>query len=386
MSKKALIISTNHWNSPSQVGTHAISNKLAGNGWDVAFISEPISPFHLLKSDRFQIDQRFDIYHSGGITDCDNQIWAYVPFALFTPQNYPFFRSRFVYQYWQKFTFPRLLKLLIKRGFVDVDLLYFDNPMQAFWLDYINCKKSVFRVVDNYSGYQKYSRHSRQQEKRLCEDVDLVLYTASNLKSLVRKYNTKKAIFFPNGVDFNHFNTLPVEPPEEYISIPSPRVVYVGEMRIRFDFELVKYAAKQSPDFSFILIGDDFIAKKFFKNIPNVYVLGPKRYELLPAYLHFADIGMIPYNLQKHSSLINFVNPLKLNQYFAAGLPVVASRGEELVNMKTPAYLYKDADEFIRILIDLQQSSIDRDHLIKFAQNGDWKEKVLELLEELQLN
>lgn len=386
MSRKALIISTNHWNSPSQVGTHAISKTLAGDGWDVAFISEPISPFHLLKKDRYQVDQRFDIYRSGGITDCNNQVWAYVPFALLTPQNYPFFRSKFVYHYWEKFTFPSLLKLLRNRGFVDVDLLYFDNSTQAFWLDYIKCKKSVFRVVDNYAGFQKYSQQSRQLEKRLCEQVDLVLYTASNLKSFAGKYNTKKNLFFPNGVNFKHFSAPQNEIPKEYHSIPSPRVVYIGEMRIRFDFELVKTTAKQIPDFSFVLIGDDFIAKKFFKDSPNVYVLGPKRYELLPTYLHFADIGMIPFNIKKHSSLINFVNPLKLKQYFAAGLPVVASRGEELAKMKTPAYFYDNADELIKLLRDLQQSSVDRERLIKFARKGDWEEKVHGLLEELQFN
>ena len=66
MNKKVLILAANHWTSPSQVGTHSIAKEFVKSGWDVAFISDPISPFHFLKRNKSLITQRLEIYKSGG--------------------------------------------------------------------------------------------------------------------------------------------------------------------------------------------------------------------------------------------------------------------------------------------------------------------------------
>lgn len=385
MGKKALIAASNYWTSPSQVGTHSITKALLKKGWDVAFISEPVSPFHLLKSNDL-IKQRFEIYKNGGITDNDNSLWAYVPFSIFTPQNKPFFKSKFVYEKWQNLSSPNIINKVREKNFGNVDLLYFDNSIQSFWLNEIKYKKSVFRVADNYAGYEKYTPYNRVLERRICESVDLVFYTASNLKNYISDFRTRKELFFPNGVDFEHFNTPVKEIPSVYHSIRSPRIVYIGEMEVRFDFEIVKTAAEKLPEFNFVLIGNDEKSKKFFENIPNVHTTGHIPYSELPKYLQHADLGIIPFNIKEHGDLIKFVNPLKIHQYFSAGLPVIASKWEELEKMQTPAKLYDNEEEFVELIKETINEVADKQKLNDFARESDWQKKVDIMLNELELN
>ena len=55
---------------------------------------------------------------------------------------------------------------------------------------------------------------------------------------------------------------------------------------------------------------------------PNVHLLGPRPYEGLPAVLRGADAGLIPY---VRSALTDSIFPMKVYEYLAAGLPVVAT-------------------------------------------------------------
>jgi hypothetical protein len=381
--RKALFIAANYWNTPYRVGSHELASLFAKNGWEVSFMSDPVSPLHLFKIDNNQIRERFKIWLSGGQYDKTTNVRSYVPLTLFPPQKYPILKTRFVFENWHKFTIPNVYYKLKRIGFDNVDLLYFDNATQGIWLSLINYRKSVFRIADNYSGYDKYAGYSRIMEENLVKDVDLVLYTARNFEDYVQSIRDRKSIYFPNGVNFESFANGTKEEPEDLKQIPHPRIIYVGEMEIRFDFGIIKYAAQALPEFSFILIGNEIKAKKEFQNLPNVYVLGIKKSMELSGYLYNSDAGIIPFNVKDYGNLINFVNPIKLHQYFACGLPVISARWDELEKMGTEAFLYDTYDEFVLLLKRATESEADRNKLIEYAKLNDWEIRYEQLIREL---
>ncbi|MHC4985802.1 MAG: glycosyltransferase, partial [Planctomycetota bacterium] len=55
---------------------------------------------------------------------------------------------------------------------------------------------------------------------------------------------------------------------------------------------------------------------------PNVHLLGRQPYEDLPAYCRAFDVGLIPFAV---NDLTRAVNPIKLREYWAAGLPVATT-------------------------------------------------------------
>ena len=383
--RKALFIAANYWNTPYRVGSHELASLFAENNWEVKFISDPVSPLHLFKINNKQVRERFKLWFSGGKSDKTNNVWSYVPLTLFPPQKYAFLKTRFVYENWQKFTIPNIYSKLKSKGFNKVDLLYFDNATQGIWLNLIEHRKSVFRIADNYTGYDKYTGYSTVMEENLVRNVDLVLYTARNFENYINKIKPRESLFFPNAVNFNRFANGSKEEPGDLKHIPHPRIVYIGEMEIRFDFDLIKYAAKALPEFSFILIGNDITARKEFRGFSNVHIMGIKKSEELPGYLHNSDAGIIPFKVKEMGNLINYVNPIKLHQYFACGLPVVSARWEEIERMNTPAFLYDTYDEFTALLKKAVDSAPAKKELIDSAKKNDWKTRYEQLINAAEL-
>src|SRR4051794_32053655 len=94
--RSILMACSQYWTSPFQVGSHHLARTYAEMGWRVGFISNPISPFHLLAPSP-ELKARYSIYRSGGISDIGGAVWSYVPAALATPAKRPLLRSHWLH-------------------------------------------------------------------------------------------------------------------------------------------------------------------------------------------------------------------------------------------------------------------------------------------------
>ena len=66
----------NQWHSPFQVGSHHLARGFAEAGWEVGFVSEPISPWHLLGGNAEEFKDRYHLYRSGGARVVPGKVWA----------------------------------------------------------------------------------------------------------------------------------------------------------------------------------------------------------------------------------------------------------------------------------------------------------------------
>jgi glycosyltransferase involved in cell wall biosynthesis len=85
--------------------------------------------------------------------------------------------------------------------------------------------------------------------------------------------------------------------------------------------------ARSHPEWSLALVGpvglgDPHTDVSELAAEPNVHLLGGRLYEQLPAVLRGADVGLIPY---VRSELTDSIFPMKVYEYLAAGLPVIAT-------------------------------------------------------------
>lgn len=383
--RKALMSCCNYWQSPFRVGSHHIARSLVELGWEVAFISDPISPFHVINGITPELKQRYLIYRQNGISDLDNRLWAYIPGAFLSPNNKPILRSQWVHKYWYATTYPNIINIAQKNGFDEVDLLYFDNPTHMFWLNKIQSKRSIFRVADNNTDFVKNTKALEKLEIELIKTVDLVVYSAENLKEYVNNKGPKRMLHVPNGVYFNHFTNTINQLPEEYKKIPKPIALYVGAMDFWFDFDLLNMAAEYLPNVSFVLIGPEKKARLKLKKLANIHILGRRDYSQLPNYIKNADLGLIPFNVQEYPNLVNSINPLKLYEYMACGLPVISMEWDELIHLKSPAKLCKTGEEFIAAIQNELTQKNDSQTFIQYSHNQDWSKRVELILSNLQL-
>jgi glycosyltransferase involved in cell wall biosynthesis len=368
------------WGSPLRLGCHHLAAGLVEAGCDVAFVSSAISPVQVLR-DRSTFLERRHRRARGGESHYDGRLWAYTPWSLLTPHNAPILRSRSLHRDWHRLTLPNVVRTVRKGGFGTVDLLYIDAPTQLFWLDEVEHGTSVARIGDRHAGFPGVSDQVLQLEGELIRSVDVVACSAYLIMDDVTAAGAKRTLYLPNGVDFGHFNSGDRSIPADLAAISRPVVMYVGEMAHWFDFQLMNELAVVMPEVSFVYIGPERMALASLVQRDNVHILGRRPFDALPGYLWNADVGLIPFDVERHASLVNAVHPLKLYEYLACGLPVVATRWDELERLHSPARLCEGTAQFTAALRSAITERPDPAAGIDFARQADWSNRVRLLLD-----
>ena len=120
---------------------------------------------------------------------------------------------------------------------------------------------------------------------------------------------------------------------------------FFGLIRDWVDLDLLADVARRRPDWHLVLIGDSTIELALYQGLANMHFLGRKPYADLPAYCKEFDAGLVPFKINE---LTKAVNPIKLREYLAAGLPVVSTPLPEVKACGPWVRIAADAEEFRR--------------------------------------
>lgn len=378
---KVLFAGANHWQNCIHVGSHHLAKAFRALGFEVFYLSDPLSPFHVFGVNRSEFMQKFR--STTVLRDSESGVQFLTPFSFLTPNTFPISNTRTIMQHWWRLCIPPLKRTFITREAADVDILYLESPRYHFLLDLLKYKKSVFRVADRSSGFPGHTEIHGFAERKIARNANLTIYSARLLKTHVEELGATNTLHVPNGVDYYHIISGQHQPvPIEYQTLSGPKFLYVGAMAEWFDFDLVANAATLIPEGHFILIGPPEMAKIRLGYLPNVHILGRRSFAEIPAYLWHADVGMIPFNVDKYPELIDSVNPLKLYEYMAAKLPVVSVRWRELELLASPACLTSSSAEFVQGLREAVTLSPSSSSQI-YAKTKTWDNAVLKILNNL---
>ncbi|MEW8959496.1 MAG: glycosyltransferase, partial [Moorella sp. (in: firmicutes)] len=236
--------------------------------------------------------------------------------------------------------------------------------------------KVVYDCMDEHGGFSTNSPAMLTLEENLSSGSDLVLATSQKLLEKQKGYSSN-CLLVPNACEFEHFSVSFKTLPHEIALLPRPIIGYYGAISDWFDTELVATMARLKPDWSFVLIGNTFGANLApFTDLNNVYLLGEKPYQELPAYLHSFDACIIPF---KRTPLTEATNPVKFYEYLSAGKPVVSVPLPEvaLYEAEKLVYLASAPEEFIEKIERAFQEN--RAEMVtarqRFAQQNTWEER-----------
>jgi len=133
-------------------------------------------------------------------------------------------------------------------------------------------------------------------------------------------------IVLGNGVEMAHFEAARTLPPE-LAALPSPRIGYIGLLSHFLDFDLLEAIRRRRGSGTLVLIGPGTPATDAriagLARREGVAVLGPKPYADVPAYFQGLDVGLIPFRTA--DPYVKGINPNKVYQYLAAGVPVITT-------------------------------------------------------------
>jgi uncharacterized SAM-binding protein YcdF (DUF218 family) len=141
--------------------------------------------------------------------------------------------------------------------------------------------------------------------------------------------------------------------------------------------------ARTLRDVQFVLIGPEQSDLSPIRGLSNIHILGGKSHAQIPSYLQGLDIGLIPYRITEYT---RNVYPTKLNEYFAMGLPVVATPLPEVeaYNNRFGGIVEVAAcvEDFARSIADgLRLGSSRAAERIEAARVNGWTNRVLTMQE-----
>lgn len=230
----------------------------------------------------------------------------------------------------------------------------------------------IYDLIDDWSAYQDAPGFFFQTEPYLLKNADIIAATSKPLLEKALRYN-KKTYLCPNAADLEHFSTSrrgwerPKDLPEG-----KPIVGFFGIIREWFDIGLLREVAFRKPQFEFCLIGGYSRGLlEELKDLKNVHFLGEKSYSVLPQYLSYFDVTMIPF---KTNGLIRSTNPIKVYEYLAGGKPVVATSIPEIEEMPF-VYLSKDPVEFVKNLDLAVEAAPDLREIDAFLEEQTWTKR-----------
>jgi glycosyltransferase involved in cell wall biosynthesis len=226
-----------------------------------------------------------------------------------------------------------ILRSLVRRAARRLNLrepvLWAYVPQAEALLDVIHPELVVYHCVDDIAAQDGIDSDSfAAAEARFAHRADLVIASAPALAERMRTLS-RNVLYAPNVADTAHFATA-LEPgtvDPQLAVLPEPRIVFVGAIAAKkLDFELLAGIAAARRDWTLALVGPVGLGEpetdvSALTAHPNVHLLGVRRQDRLPEVLRGAAVGLIPY---RRSRLTASIFPMKVYEYLAAGLPVVA--------------------------------------------------------------
>ena len=188
-------------------------------------------------------------------------------------------------------------------------------------LNRLNEAGTIYYCFDEIKANAWTSRHGSRYEPEYLQRVDAVVTTSEALRR-AKSTLQPNAFCVKNGVNFDLFNQaheLAKAPPAD-----KPVVGYLGTADNRINIDLVEYCAQTMPDVTFQFVGEvnDLTLVLRLSAYPNVVFTPSRPPSELPPLLADMTVAMIPFVCNEHTYTIY---PLKINEYLAAGLPVVST-------------------------------------------------------------
>jgi glycosyltransferase involved in cell wall biosynthesis len=233
-------------------------------------------------------------------------------------------------QRFNAYILPRLVARAARGLGMRNPLLWSFVPQADVLVDALQPSKILFYNDDDHGAKKGIDAESfYAAEARFAPRADAILCSAPEISARMRQVNDH-VYDAPNVADTRMFATAlqdgPIDP--AVAALPGPRIVFVGAIQAHtVDVPLVTALAAARPDWSLVFVGpvgtgDPGTDVGAMAAMPNVHLLGPRRYAELPAVLRGADATMLPYLT---GGAMRSVFPMKTYEYLASGRPVVTT-------------------------------------------------------------
>lgn len=281
--------------------------------------------------------------------------------------------------FWQARAIQKALKDLNSNNYVVVNAF---NPSYGIGLyDSFKPHIQTYYCYDEIGASYWAKDHGPRLEAQYMKMVDHVIVSSEGLQNSKKPFN-KHIDTVKNGVDFKLFH-------KAFVSLskknPKKKIGYIGTVDQRIDYNILKRLALEFPDTEIIIVGrvlDDMSEVKEqtdpLRSISNFKFEGAKSPAALMEYLKEFHIGIIPFIKNEQTAAIY---PMKINEYLAAGVGVVATDFAPLAEFGEAIHVATNTDHFIEAVRNLLEKDSDdsQSARVAMAKQNSWHQRGLQL-------
>ncbi|HET9951933.1 MAG TPA: glycosyltransferase [Candidatus Eisenbacteria bacterium] len=254
-------------------------------------------------------------------------------------------------------------------------LVLAQNFLATPFLDAWHPDRIVYDMIDAPLHFAPVPPRLVPQWERLVSRADRVVVTSGALASLARAGGAANPLLIGNGVEASRFDPERVAPAALPGAADAPALGYVGSLHSWFDLDLVAALAAAMPEARVVLVGPAppetaAALERLSSTRPNFFWLGPRPYSEVPSIVRAFRVGLIPF---RRTPLTEAVNPVKLYEYAAAGVPTVTTRfSDEVDAWGAEAVVADGVEAFTAACRRAASTPADVAALRAFAKRNDW--------------
>jgi teichuronic acid biosynthesis glycosyltransferase TuaH len=354
----------------------------------VLYVNSPLDRNTLLRSGKdAHITTRLEVIRGNreGLQSVSRNLWVLTPDQIIESINW--LPPSPVYTFFNKVNNRRFASCILdgieKLNLRDIILFNDNDIFRSFYLkELLQPAVSVYYSRDYMLAVDYWRRHGLGLEPQLIAKSDVCVANSSYLAEYCRQHNPQ-SYCVGQGCDLETAAAETLNKPGDLAQLPHPIIGYVGALvGLRLDLDLLARLAQERPDWSLVLVGpeDEAFRNSELHLLPNVYFLGPKAPEVLPAYIQHFDVCLNP-QLVNDMTIGNY--PRKIDEYLALGKPVVATRTQAMDLFAQHTYLAETPSEYVQLIeLALQQDTpARRQQRREFAATHTWENSVGQIYE-----
>lgn len=379
------------WDIPIGSNCKNIAMEIARHN-RVLYVNRPVDRIHYYRhaSDP-QISARIASIKDGKnvLTQVQPNVTAFNPRVVLESINW--LPPGKIYQYLNRRNVEKLAREIKwasnELGFKNPILLIDNDFFNGLYLkEALQPRLFIHYIRDYLLSQQYFIKHGTKAEPAIMAKADAVAANSQYLANYARQYNPLCADV-GQGCDVEDFLKQPATVPADIANIPYPIIGYMGSITsTRLDIELVRHIATERPQWQVVLVGpeDDAFKQSSLHQLTNVHFLGGKQPADLPAYVHAFDVCINP-QLLNQMTIGNY--PRKVDEYLAAGKPVVATRTEAMQIFGDLSILCDSKEDYIGAI----ERALEEQHVPEriaqrktLAQSHTWEASVKAIYQLIQ--
>lgn len=234
-------------------------------------------------------------------------------------------------------------------------------------------KALIYYCSGEISAAKWVKKHGERLERKYMLQVDAIV--ASSKPLLITKQPfAKRSFLVKNGIDFDRFSH---QLSTQHLSYSPHTVGYLGSLDERIDYDLLESLAMKMPDRRFIFVGSikSHEAERL-RCLPNVELAGSQTVASLPFWMQKFDVCMVPFLTNK---LTAGIYPFKINEYFAAGKPVVTTNFGDLEDFRHMVSVADTHEQFANALEVAFGQKANSHYRITFAHGNSWRQRAADM-------